>query len=130
MKDKIHPVYYPEATVTCACGNTWTTGSTVEVLKTDVCSKCHPFYTGQQRLASRGGQVERFGMRVERARILRDEAEQREIARAERERARVLVEIVDEEELVEPIEGIEETGDEEPPEEPASDAVESGDQQE
>jgi len=106
MKDKIHPRYYPEAKVICACGNSWTTGATKEIIKADVCSKCHPFYTGQQRLASRGGQVERFTQRVERSRELRDQEEQRTAARAERERARALVEIIDEEEAVEPIEEI------------------------
>ena len=60
MKADIHPTYYPEATVTCACGNTWTTGSTQEKIRTDICSKCHPFYTGEQRIVDTEGQVERF----------------------------------------------------------------------
>jgi len=60
MKTGIHPTYYPEATVTCACGNTWKTGSTVESIHTDVCSNCHPFYTGEQRIVDTEGQVERF----------------------------------------------------------------------
>jgi len=106
MKKDIHPVYYPEAKVTCACGNSWITGATQEVIKTDVCSKCHPFYTGQQRLASRGSRIERFTKRIERARELGDENERRAAARAERERARVLVEVIDQEESVEPIEDI------------------------
>ena len=109
MKEKIHPRYYPEAKVICACGNSWVTGSTREVLRTDVCSKCHPFYTGQQRLATSGGQVERFTQRVERSRDLRSEVERRAIERAERERARALVEIIDEEQSVEPIEDIAES---------------------
>lgn len=113
MKKDIHPKYYPEAKVTCACGNTWVTGSTKEILKTDVCSKCHPFYTGQmQRLVDRGGQVERFTKRVERARELQEEAEVRSVARGERERARALVEIIDEEESLEPIEDILDTTEE------------------
>jgi large subunit ribosomal protein L31 len=66
MKDKIHPRYYPEATVTCACGNSWTTGATQEVIRTDVCSACHPFYTGEQRIVDTAGQVERFMRRLER----------------------------------------------------------------
>lgn len=66
MKDKIHPKYYPEATVTCACGNSWTTGATQEVIRTDVCSACHPFYTGEQRIVDTAGQVERFMRRLER----------------------------------------------------------------
>jgi large subunit ribosomal protein L31 len=110
VKDKIHPKYYPEAKVTCACGNTWITGSTKEILKTDICSKCHPFYTGQQqRLLDTGGHIQRFTNRVERAGVLRGEAEKRATARAQRERARALVEIVDEEESVEPIENASET---------------------
>lgn len=60
MKAEIHPTYYPEATVTCACGNTWKTGSTQESLRTDVCSACHPFYTGEQRIVDTEGQVDRF----------------------------------------------------------------------
>ncbi len=58
MKD-IHPKYY-EATVTCACGNTFTTGSTKENLKVEICSECHPFYTGKQKFVERGGRVEKF----------------------------------------------------------------------
>lgn len=111
MREKIHPPYYLEAKVICVCGNSWVTGATKEVIRTDVCSKCHPFYTGQQRLAKRGGQVERFTQRVERSRGLRDDAEKRAVARAERERERLLVEIVDQEESVEPIEGIIESED-------------------
>lgn len=61
MKKDIHPTYYPEATVTCSCGNTWTTGSTKEQIRTEVCSNCHPFFTGeQQRLIDIEGQVDRF----------------------------------------------------------------------
>jgi large subunit ribosomal protein L31 len=62
MKEKIHPNYV-EATVTCACGNTFTVGSTKKTLKVDVCSKCHPFYTGQQRILDTAGRVERFRKR-------------------------------------------------------------------
>ncbi|HEX6541561.1 MAG TPA: 50S ribosomal protein L31 [Ktedonobacterales bacterium] len=62
MKAGIHPEYV-EATVTCACGNTFTIGSTKPVLKVDVCSKCHPFYTGQQRILDTAGRVERFRKR-------------------------------------------------------------------
>lgn len=60
MKKDIHPDYYENATVVCACGNTFTTGSTKENLKVEVCSECHPFYTGKQKFAERGGRVERF----------------------------------------------------------------------
>lgn len=60
MKKDIHPTYYPDAVVTCACGNTWTTGSTQKEIRTDVCSKCHPFFTGEQRIVDTEGQVDRF----------------------------------------------------------------------
>jgi large subunit ribosomal protein L31 len=60
MKKDIHPKYYPDAVVTCACGNTWTTGSTQPEIRTDVCSKCHPFFTGEQRIVDTEGQVDRF----------------------------------------------------------------------
>ena len=63
MKEKIHPQYYPEAEVICSCGNTFTTGSTKKVLKVELCSKCHPFFTGEQRMIDTGGRVERFKKR-------------------------------------------------------------------
>jgi large subunit ribosomal protein L31 len=66
MKEGIHPKYYPNATVMCSCGNTWTTGSTVEVIRTDVCSACHPFFTGEQRIVDTAGQVDRYQKRLER----------------------------------------------------------------
>ena len=60
MKEGIHPGYFPNAKVVCACGNSWTTGSTVESISTDVRSECHPFYTGEQRIVDTEGQVDRF----------------------------------------------------------------------
>ena len=67
MRTKIQPKYYPEAKVICAsCGSTWTTGSTIPEIRTEVCSNCHPFYTGQQaRLLDREGQVDRFYKRLQ-----------------------------------------------------------------
>lgn len=66
MKPKIHPKYYPDAKIICACGNTYTTGSTSPELKVDICSQCHPFYTGEQRIVDTAGQVDRFMKRLER----------------------------------------------------------------
>ena len=66
MKAGIHPNYV-EATVVCACGNTFTTRSTKPHLRTDLCSVCHPFYTGEQRIVDTAGQVERFMRRMETA---------------------------------------------------------------
>jgi large subunit ribosomal protein L31 len=80
MKTKIHPKYFPDAKVTCACGATWTTGSTQAELRLDICSNCHPFYTGEQRIVDTEGQVDRFMKRVQAredyvsAQIERDEA--------------------------------------------------------
>jgi large subunit ribosomal protein L31 len=62
LKPKIHPSY-GEATVTCACGNSWTTASTRKDIRVEVCSACHPFYTGTQRIVDTAGQVERFRRR-------------------------------------------------------------------
>jgi len=59
MKDKIHPKYQV-TTVTCACGATYTVGSTKKDIRIEICSKCHPFYTGQQRIVDSAGRVERF----------------------------------------------------------------------
>ena len=66
MKTKGHPEY-KETTVTCSCGNTFTTRSTKAELHVEVCSACHPFYTGTQKLFDAGGRVERFQRRLEKA---------------------------------------------------------------
>jgi large subunit ribosomal protein L31 len=63
VKAKIHPKYYDNAKVTCLCGNTFIAGSTKPELKVEVCSKCHPFYTGEQRIIDTMGRVERFKKR-------------------------------------------------------------------
>ncbi len=63
MKEKIHPRYYPDAQVVCGCGNTYTIGSTRKLIKVELCSKCHPFYTGERRLIDTAGRVERFQKR-------------------------------------------------------------------
>ncbi len=60
MKQNIHPQYFDDAKVTCACGATFTTGSTMQSIKVDICSKCHPLFTGQQKFVDTLGQVERF----------------------------------------------------------------------
>jgi len=66
MKAKIHPKYYADARIICACGNNFTVGSTSPELKIDICSACHPFYTGEQRIVDTAGQVDRFMKRLER----------------------------------------------------------------
>jgi len=82
MKKGIHPTYYPDALVTCACGNTWRTGSTKKTLRTEVCSKCHPFFTGQQqRLIDIEGQVDRFYRRLQARQTYEEDRKAREDAR-------------------------------------------------
>ena len=65
MKKNIHPQYYPEAKVKCACGNQFLTGATVPEIKVEICSNCHPFYTGKGKLVDTKGRVERFKKRLE-----------------------------------------------------------------
>lgn len=64
MKPSIHPQFHTTATVTCACGNSFVTGSTVVVLHTEICSVCHPFYTGKQKLLDAAGNVDKFKKRA------------------------------------------------------------------
>ena len=60
MKPEIHPAYYRDATVVCSCGHSWTTGSTKKEFRVELCSKCHPFFTGEQRIVDTEGRVERL----------------------------------------------------------------------
>jgi len=64
MKKDIHPTYYPKAKVTCACGNTFTLGSTQPSLQVEVCSNCHPFYTGQDKVMDKVGRIQKFKARL------------------------------------------------------------------
>lgn len=63
MKTDVHPTYFPEAKVTCACGRTFTVGSTSEKIEVEICSNCHPFYTGNDKLMDTAGRVEKFKAR-------------------------------------------------------------------
>ncbi len=67
MAQDIHPKYYPEAKVTCACGNTFTTGSTEPEIKVEICSSCHPFFTGERRLVDTLGKVDKFKKKMKKA---------------------------------------------------------------
>jgi large subunit ribosomal protein L31 len=73
MKDKIHPNYV-EATVHCACGNSFQTRATKPDLHVDICSNCHPFFTGQQRIVDTAGRVERFTKRLEKSTKAKEKA--------------------------------------------------------
>ena len=63
MKTDTHPTYFPEASVVCACGNTFAVGSTHEKISVEICSACHPFYTGNEKLLDAAGRVEKFKAR-------------------------------------------------------------------
>jgi len=80
MKEGLHPQWYPEAQVICACGNSWTVGATVPEIRTDVCSQCHPFFTGEQRIVDTEGQVDRFMRRLRAREEALQEAERRQAA--------------------------------------------------
>ena len=86
MKTNTHPTYYTDAKVICACGNTWTTGSTKKVIHTDVCSRCHPFFTGEQRIVDSEGQVDRFYRKLQARQQYLTDLEAREFARISPER--------------------------------------------
>jgi large subunit ribosomal protein L31 len=78
MKKDIHPKYYEKATVECACGNTFTTGSTKEHIQVEICSACHPFYTGKHKLIDTAGRVDKFKARMEKAATAKAQKEARE----------------------------------------------------
>lgn len=75
MKKKIHPEYQEKATVTCACGGSWEVGSTEDKMEVEVCSNCHPYYTGKQKLMDVTGRVDQFKKRLVKA----EEAEKQEV---------------------------------------------------
>jgi len=68
MKKNIHPPYFPNAKVKCACGAEFEVGSTKEFLEIEICSKCHPFYTGKEKILDTMGRVEKFRKRLEKKR--------------------------------------------------------------
>jgi large subunit ribosomal protein L31 len=96
MKEGIHPKWFPDAQVICSCGETYTMGATQEVIRTDVCSACHPFFTGEQRIVDTEGQVERFMRRLERREELLSVEETRQSKKERRRERRAVIEIVEE----------------------------------
>jgi large subunit ribosomal protein L31 len=77
VKQKIHPNWHPEARVHCACGSTFTTGSTMKDIAVEICSACHPLFTGQQKLIDTAGRVDKFNQRALAAEQKKKEAAQR-----------------------------------------------------
>lgn len=75
MKKDIHPTYYPDAKVTCACGATFTIGSTEKEIHVEICSMCHPFFTGKEKLVDTAGRVDKFRARMEAAKKFKETKE-------------------------------------------------------
>jgi large subunit ribosomal protein L31 len=98
MKKDIHPKYYPNAKVTCACGNTFETGSTKPEIRTDLCSACHPFFTGEMRIVDTAGQVDRFVKRLEkRTEMIQQEVKAKAPKPVAKRSKKIVYELVDEE---------------------------------
>jgi len=93
MKKDIHPKYYPNCKVTCVCGNTFTTGSTEPEIKVELCSACHPFYTGKQKLVDTARRVEKFEAKVKAKDGVKD-VKGKKVKRAARAEARAKKEVV------------------------------------
>lgn len=77
MKEKIHPTWYPNTRVHCACGNSFTTGSTLKEINVEICSACHPLFTGQQKFVDTAGRVDKFNQRMAAAQRKKSEAAER-----------------------------------------------------
>jgi large subunit ribosomal protein L31 len=81
VKEKIHPKWYPQARVHCACGSTFTTGSTMPEIAVEICAACHPLFTGQQKLVDTAGRVDKFNQRAAAAKKKQEEAAVRKATR-------------------------------------------------
>lgn len=86
MKQGIHPQYFNDAKVTCACGNTFTTGATVPEIRVEICSNCHPFFTGEMKYVDTVGLVEKFQQAQKKAREMK--TKKQEVAKQKEERKR------------------------------------------
>ncbi len=86
MKTGIHPQYFDQATVICVCGNTFKTGSTQEVIHVELCSKCHPFYTGEQKFVDTASRIQKFQDKTETAKkyqVVKKEKKDQDAKRSE-----------------------------------------------
>jgi large subunit ribosomal protein L31 len=84
VKENIHPKWFPETRVHCSCGNTFTTGSTIKEIAVEICSACHPLFTGQQRMVDTAGRVDKFQQRQALADKKKAEAAARKRAKEEK----------------------------------------------
>ncbi len=84
MRTNIHPVWFDDAKVVCACGETFITGSTQQLIKVEICSKCHPLFTGKQKFVDTLGQVDRFQKKQQQAQVKQAEIKKIEILRSQK----------------------------------------------
>lgn len=77
MKKDIHPTYYPNAKVTCSCGNAFEVGSTVQTIEAEVCSACHPFYTGTAKFIDTAGRVDKFRAKIKQAEEMKTKSDKK-----------------------------------------------------
>jgi len=94
MRKDIHPKYYPNCKVTCVCGNTFLTGSTEPEIKVELCSACHPFYTGKQKLVDTARRVEKFTAKVSAKEGVAKDKKGKKVKRAQRAATRAKKEVV------------------------------------
>ncbi len=94
MKDNIHPKYYSDCQVSCVCGNKFTTGSTEPEIKVELCSACHPFYTGKQKLVDTARRVEKFSAKVSAKDSVAAVTKGKKVKRAERAAIKAKKEVV------------------------------------
>lgn len=85
MKKGVHPTYNTDTTVTCVCGNSFTTGSTKKEINTEICSNCHPFYTGKQNLVDSAGRVDKFQAKMAKAKAKAEKVAETKAAKAKRQ---------------------------------------------
>lgn len=95
MKANIHPQYFDDAKVTCACGNTFVTGATVPEIRVEVCNKCHPFFTGEMKYVDTLGRVEKFQKNQAKAKVIREQIVKKQEERVQRERPSSLREMIE-----------------------------------
>ncbi|MDI6777832.1 MAG: 50S ribosomal protein L31 [Patescibacteria group bacterium] len=91
MKNDIHPKYYPEAKIICACGNIITTGSTKPEMRVEVCSSCHPFYTGKKRLIDSAGQLDRFKKRFDKTTRIKAGVAKKQAAKEKKRKTKLVI---------------------------------------
>ncbi len=85
MKKDIHPTYFPEAKIVCACGHVFAVGATKQTMEVEICSHCHPFYTGKEKLVDTAGRVEKYQTKVKKSSALKASVPAQHATRARKE---------------------------------------------